>query len=113
MELRVGLRAIRVQGPEASFASSQDLSCSVPKCGCSVTARSTRRVGRRCEMVQPGRAKREVALLAHARGHPRRPQVGLVCCDRVTRTFEQVRTHGLEAARVRPPRLPLARAEPG
>ncbi len=33
-------------------------------------AGSTRRVGRRREMVQPGRAKREVALLGHARGHP-------------------------------------------
>src|SRR5258708_12365379 len=111
MALSVVLRSIRAQEPEASFASSQDLSCSVQKCGCSVTAGSTRRVGRRREMVQPGRAKREVALLGHARGHPRCPQVGLARCDRVTRTFEQVRTHGLEAVRVRHPVVPVARPE--
>src|SRR5258708_12891845 len=57
----------------AAFASSQDLSCSVPKGGCSVTVGLTRRVGRRREMVQPAPAKREVALLAHPPAHPRRP----------------------------------------
>src|SRR6266478_5885348 len=113
MDRKTTLRSIRAQGPEASFGSSQDLSCSVAKGGCSVTAGSTRRVGRRREMVQPGCAKREVALLGYARGHPCRPQVGLARCDRVTRTFEQVRTHGLEAVRVRHPVVRVERAEQG
>ena len=95
----------RRRAPDPSRGRSRERSD-----GESVVPRA-RAVPRRSLIAQAGGPEREVSLLRDARGHPRRPKVGLAGGDRLAGELEQVSPHGVEPMVVRHALVRVERAE--